>query len=178
MPTHQCFASRQALSKALQNKGDEAGWAFRTSLPEPFIPQGKDAHTQDSSSPSLWGPPWLTQHRHRLQDPLRVSGLCWQAAAALAAQPGWMSWCIFWRPQPSLPGPKVPAGAGRRGSSAALIYAEHLLRGEGRNPFKHRKSRWWSGPGSPTPQQPGLAIPASNKGEKSPERRKEKGYLL
>lgn len=152
-----CFQASSLQSAAKIKATRQGGHPGRLSQ-SPFPPR-KDAHTRDSSSPLLWGPPWLAQPRHRLQDPLCVCGVCWQAATALPAQPGLMSWCIYWRPQQSLPGPKVPAGAERRGSSAALIYTEHLLQGEGRNTLKPRKSRWWSSPGSPPPQQPGFGHP-------------------
>lgn len=66
-----------------------------------------------------------------------------------AAQPGLMPRGIYWRPQQSLPGPKVPAGVEQHGSSVVLIYTEHLLQGEGRNTLKHSKFRWWSSLGSP-----------------------------
>lgn len=73
-----------------------------------------------------------------------MRGVGWQAA-----QPGLTPCGIYWRPQQSFPGPKVPAGVEQHGSSAALIYTEHLLQGKGRNTLKHCKFRWWSSPGSP-----------------------------
>lgn len=142
----------------------------------PLSPWGRDAGMRDISSPSLSGPPWLTRPWQRLQEPLWVRGVGWQAA-----QPGLTPCGIDWRPQQSFPGPKVPAGVEQHGSSAALIYTEHLLQGEGRNTLKHCKFRWWSSPGSPSSPAARVSRPwqrAESWGRIAPRERREKGCWL